>query len=134
MKRCLALVVFCTLSIPAFSINHLYDSGNDFLSECSALDKEASLTSSEMFKNVQCISYTRGLIDGSIHENARINFESKIKLPLPPFPFCLPDDAKDLQVGRVVLKYIRDNPENAHVATSALVFAALRKAFPCSRK
>ena len=133
MKRCLALVVFCTLSIPAFSINHLYDSGNDFLSECSALDKEASLTRSEMFKNVQCISYTRGLIT-ALPRDARINFESKIKLPLPPFQFCLPDDAKDLQVGRVVLKYIRDNLENAHVATSALVFAALRKAFPCSRK
>jgi hypothetical protein len=87
-----------------------------------------------MFKNVQCIAYIRGLMDGSAYEDARIEAESKTKTKLPPYSFCLPaEGVRTEQMGRVALKYIRNNPEKAHLQTSALVFAALNNAFPCSR-
>jgi hypothetical protein len=135
MKSCVALVVFCALSIPAFPASQLSDSGNDFLSECSTLDKEASsLTNVEMLKNLSCVFYIRGLMDGTTYEDARILAESSVKLKLPAYPFCLPaESVQFLQLGRVVLKYIRDNPEKAHLQTSVLVFAAVRNAFPCSK-
>jgi hypothetical protein len=124
--------VFLALSVPAFSANHLYDSGNDFLSECSALERanDSNLTHLDMAKNVQCLSYVQGSIDGAFYENARIGMTGKAKAP--PLPYCLPEDVSGIQLARVVLKYVRNNPEKAHMATVVLVFMALEDAFPCS--
>ena len=51
-----------------------------------------------------------------------------------PVPFCVPDEVQLKQILAVVLKYIRDNPEKAHIRASTLAVAALKKAFPCSLK
>jgi Rap1a immunity proteins len=134
MKPCVALLVFCTLSIPAFSANHLYNSGNDFLSECSGLDRanDSTLTNVEMAKNMQCLSYVEGLIDGAFYESVRTKADGKLKMG--SLPFCRPEGVNNLQLARVALKYVRDNPEKAHLTTAVLVFEALKNAFPCSEK
>jgi hypothetical protein len=128
------LMVFCTLSIPAFSANRLYDSGNNFLSECSALDRanDSNLTNVEMAKNMQCLSYVEGLIDGAFYESVRTLADGKLKVD--SLPFCRPEGVSNLQLIRVALKYVRDNPEKAHLTTAVLVFEALKIAFPCSGK
>ena len=129
MKACVALVVLCTLSIPAFA-NPLDRSGNDFLAECSALDRDSGLTNIEMAKNMQCLSYIQGLIDGATYEIAT---QVEDKKQAHTFPFCRPEGVGNMQLLRVALKYVRDNPEKAHLLTVALIFTALKNAFPCSK-
>src|SRR6266853_1034281 len=128
MKPCVVLVFFCTLSIPAFA-DPLEKSGNDFLAECSAMDKESGLTNIEMAKNMTCISYIQGLIDGVTYEIASTHVDNKKQAK--PFPFCSPESVGNMQLLRVALKYVRDNPEKAHLPTAVLIFTALKKSFPC---
>jgi hypothetical protein len=52
----------------------------------------------------------------------------------PASPFCVPDAADDGQIVRITLKYIRNNPEEAHKMTAVLIVEGLREAFPCPRK
>ena len=51
-----------------------------------------------------------------------------------PLPFCIPDGVEVKQSVIIVLKYIRDHPEKAHIRASTLAMTALQKAFPCSLK
>ncbi len=57
------------VSTTAFA-NPLDRSGNDFLAKCSALDKDSGFTDVEMARNMECLSYIRGLIDGATYEIA----------------------------------------------------------------
>ena len=132
MKTCAAFVIFCTLSVSAFAAP-LSDSGNAFLAECSALDRpnDPRLTNIEMAKNMQCLSYMEGLMDGALYENMRIGAESRTNMR--SLEFCRPEGVNNIQLVRVALKYVRDNPGRAHLPTVVLVFAAMKGAFPCSR-
>jgi Ssp1 endopeptidase immunity protein Rap1a len=49
----------------------------------------------------------------------------------PDCPFCVPDAADNEQMIRITLKYIRNNPEEAHKTTAVLIVEAVRVAFPC---
>jgi hypothetical protein len=44
---------------------------------------------------------------------------------------CVPSDASTAKVVRVVVKYLRDNPERLHMPASILVIDAVRSSFPC---
>jgi hypothetical protein len=123
---CIALVY--AVSTPAFA-NPLDRSGNDFLAKCSALDKDAGFTDVEMARNMECLSYIRGLIDGATYEIAATDLGKTKKAEA--LPFCRPKGVGDVQFLRAALKYVRDNPEKAHLPTVVLIFAALRNAFPC---
>jgi hypothetical protein len=41
---------------------------------------------------------------------------------------------ENAQLVKVVLKYIRDNPEDAHHSTRVLIIGALAKVYPCSAR
>ena len=45
---------------------------------------------------------------------------------------CVPPEVVLTLDIRIVLKYIKQNPEKAHLPSAALVVAALKTAFPCS--
>ena len=59
-------------------------------------------------------------------------FEAK-PMALPKL-FCRPENVELAQLVRIVLKYIRENPENANQETALLIMKALREAYPCSGK
>lgn len=44
---------------------------------------------------------------------------------------CIPYDASPLQLGRVLLKWLRDHPERLHEPPIILVLDSLKAAFPC---
>jgi hypothetical protein len=44
---------------------------------------------------------------------------------------CLPTGITRAQTVHVVMKYLRDHPEQRHLVASALIRAALQPAFPC---
>ena len=47
-------------------------------------------------------------------------------------PVCIPPEGVTVgQMGRVVVKYLKNHPEEEHDAAVVLVVVALREAFPC---
>ena len=46
--------------------------------------------------------------------------------------YCLPDEATNGQMYEVVMKYLRDNPEQLHTPFRFLIVLAFEKAFPCN--
>ena len=104
-------------------------SGNAYLRECSVIEKDLKdLTQADMKYVFACIGYTEGVLDG-VH--AEDGFQTAITGKPQTAPFCVPDAADNGQIVRITLKYIRNNPEEAHKTTSVLIVEALREAFPC---
>ncbi len=105
-------------------------SGNAYLRECSVIEKDLNdLTQADMKYFVSCIAYTEGILDGVRAEDG---FQTATTGKPQTAPFCVPDAADNGQIVRITLKYIRNNLEEAHKATSVLIFEALRQAFPCA--
>ena len=48
--------------------------------------------------------------------------------------FCPPDGTTNGQAVRIVVKYLRDHPEELHKHDSVLAFTALKAAFPCANR
>jgi hypothetical protein len=46
---------------------------------------------------------------------------------------CVPENATTDEVVRVVVKWLRDNPDELHYPASVLAIGALRKAYPCKQ-
>ena len=46
--------------------------------------------------------------------------------------FCSPEDTTSDQMGRVVVKYLREHPEKHHEYAAILVVVALVEAWPCA--
>jgi hypothetical protein len=106
-------------------------SGNAFLRDCSAAEKEAT-TQAELAASIGCTMFVAGVVRG-------VEFGSgvtrvKAKQTTLPQEFCRPDDTENGQLVRIVLKFIRENPEKANEETALLVMYAMRNAFPCPAK
>jgi hypothetical protein len=49
--------------------------------------------------------------------------------------FCFPEAGlPNIQLLRIVIRYIEDNPSKQHLRLSALAAAAYKQAFPCSKE
>jgi hypothetical protein len=48
-----------------------------------------------------------------------------------PLPFCIPQNATNSQMVRVVIQYIDQRPQRMHEHFTALAYEALRTAWPC---
>lgn len=85
--------------------------GNKLYSEC---------TSSDNLDQMHCLGYQNGIAD-VLSGHDRVN----------GFQACLPGNGTVGQVMDVVVKSLRDHPEDRHLAAAVLVAAALAAAFPC---
>jgi len=130
MKAVLALVVICALVGSARAADDDYpgDSGNAFVRTCSGIDKDdKDKTHLDVQNGMACLGYIDGLKDGVIAEIVFAQSEHKNV----PKPYCVPDGVEMRQLIRIVLKYIEDHPETAHMRTPPLAVLAWRKTFPC---
>ena len=130
----LAVVAFCVVLLSARKAEPepdemLWDSGNAFLSMCHDLGKPTEeLTQVQMLHGNFCLSYLNGLSDGVMLE---INLSNQSGKPLV-LPYCVPPEAKKIQMYLVLIKYVQDNPAQAHLSTATLFGRAMKAAFPCS--
>lgn len=104
-------------------------SGNAFVRLCSVIDKD-QMTERENTDFYRCLWYVRGVVDGVDEE---VTFSGAIVDKNPVRPFCIPDDAEYGQDVRIVLKFVKDHPEEADLPTAFQIVAALHAAFPCPR-
>jgi hypothetical protein len=104
-------------------------SGNAFLRTCSVIERDAK-TSVDLQKEVACIGFVEGLINGVYAEAAylyRVNHREA------PKPFCLPKEVENGQLVSVALIYIRNHPEEAHRSSAPLIVSAFEESFPCQK-
>lgn len=140
MKHVLSLFVLCTIALPAFSEDSFAKftkSGNAFLSTCSVIDKDSSkLTDIEAIQVAACTEFIEGLIQGVELESYYVGSIYAIPSGNAPTPICmpLPTEVTNGQIIRISLKFIRENPDKAHMQTAGLVALALKGAFTCSAK
>jgi len=127
------LMCVCILS-PVFASaqNDIAESGNNFLAMCSAIDKAQDRWDEVDFLHLGvCQGYMEGLQEGI---GLAFSFVKKGEGSLEDLGVCFPSGGTVTteQMTRVVLKYIKDNPEKAHQRTATLVVLAGKNAFPCA--
>jgi hypothetical protein len=88
--------------------------GNDFLQACQNA-KGAQLD--------QCYLYVRGMHEATLFWIASFG---------KPPPFCMPPTATYQQGVDVVLKFLKERPEERHKHMVGIYTAAFINAFPCS--
>jgi hypothetical protein len=132
----LLLVVAVCLAPAAAQDEMLWDSGNAFVRFCSSMDKPSKEgTGAENLQNAVCASYVSGLDDGVQLELSVFRVESKAKIT---GKYCYSGGIEGIEQGqivRILLKYIRNNPEKAHDPVPVLFLLAMQEAFPpCPEK
>ena len=108
---CAALLLFGWV-MPADAQKAYFLTGNNLLDTCEESDGA-------------CLGYVMGVADRISSEQA---------LPKAKQVICVPVEATGKQVKDVVVKYLRSQPEQRHLPAPALVWNALQKSFPCSKK
>ena len=125
----IALVCLAAAPLPAQEILEPPSrSGNAFLQDCWVVDKPVNdLKSSELQRVNVCLSYVVGLLDGVLLQISLSRSPDHVEL----FQYCVSGNVTNVQVARILLKYIRTNPATAHLPTAALFGSAMKEAFPC---
>jgi len=104
--------------------------GSSLLTKCSlavrVFDGE-KLSSEDVAKGAFCVGYISGNHDTDFMVQM---LEEHQKITLMKHA-CPPSNASTEQAVRVVVKYLRDNPERLHMPASILVTDAIRSSFPC---
>jgi|SRR5271157_316949 len=117
MKRCLVLLCVFVLSAllasqqtaPQSLAVDIVSSGNNFISRCDPAP------------DAWIDGFCRGYIAGLAEPGPLLTFA----------PNCPPKGATYGQDYLIVVKYIRNHPEELHKETNILALEALREAFPC---
>lgn len=97
-------------------------SGEDLVEHCRQVVKLMKGEEGNDGDARACLSYLYGFADGG-----QLGAKGDHKL----FPVCFPDGVDGGQMAKIVVKYGDDHPEKLHNGGMAIVFLALREAFPC---
>ena len=117
MKWIVLAVGFFALSLPALGqAGGFIITGNDYLARCRS-DK----TVDDLINNTYCSAYINGLRDGT----------DLLKPANGCSVFSIPTAVQNVQVYRIVDKYIVDHPTQTHLPIAALFLMAMRDSFPC---
>lgn len=109
----LVFTVLFFLSSAVAQENQRPDDGNDLLPRCQAVI-DSQLTDYQGFPAGYCL----GLVHGIAFASPKV---------------CPASNVKNVQMVRVVVKFLEDNPEQLNAYESVLVERALSKAFPCRK-
>jgi hypothetical protein len=101
--------------------------GNDILRTCQlGIDSKASeMTTAELMHYMHCLGYIDGVVD-----------MLALGTTFPPDThigqICTPEHGmQSQQIVRIVLKYLKENPEKLHERGDLLIAWAMQHAFPC---
>jgi hypothetical protein len=91
--------------------------GSDILDFCTDPSNKVSLSKG------MCIGFTNGVEEGYIFGTVLHGVTKKA--------FCKPKGVSRGQVQLIVVKYLKDNPEQLHDFATLLIVKAMAQAFPC---
>jgi hypothetical protein len=132
VKTILILVILCCAVFMSAQVPEeaFYESGNAFVRFCTAADRVSDMknsTDSDVQHTLNCSLYVLGIVHAVEFEVA---YSEKMTGKKPSQPFCVPDNVENGQMVKVVLKYIRAHPGEAHRHAGLLVMSALGEAYP----
>lgn len=109
--------------------------GNELLERCNAainfIDAPTTVTHQQAEMGMTCLGFLRGIMDVvGLWQTADDMYRNRVSPARP----CLPERIATIQGVRVVVKYLKDHPEQLHQPDTLLVMTALNKAFPCPAK
>ena len=104
-------------------------SGKDFLELCSSVDSEQNGDTVRIHNDALCLGWVEGFRDGfTVHDEL-------LGVPQKDRMVCVPSEIMNVQIIRVIKKYLAENPDKAHRATRLVASLALAGTFRCrSRK
>lgn len=112
MKRAI-LVIGMLL---AFDAQAAFISGNELMRQCAEFEKRRGT-----FEDGLCGGFVTGVADVAANSLVR------------GYRVCFPKQVVTGQLTLVVIKYLREHPEDLHYGADSLVLTALEGAFPCSK-
>jgi hypothetical protein len=116
MKRFFsATLLLLLVSASAHSQRVSTMTGNTLLEACESKDA---------FQHALCLGYIQGATDIDAMDGA--TFPERRRS-------CVTENVTNGQIEDVVVKYLRDHPEERHLLAAILVVRAVAKAFPCKR-
>lgn len=121
MKR----LFFCIMMLCATQANAEI-TGNDMLKWCSSAVKKAEkveMTTDEHSEALSCMFYLNGFISA-------LQVTTVVYKPRKAIA-CISSEGTMDQIARLVVKSLKDSPENLHNQPGPSVALALAKAFPC---
>lgn len=106
------------VAVPAYAF---FESGSDLKEFCSPSSPDHNVE--------RCLGYMTGAFDMlDLHETA-----IKPDGETPKKTVCVPKGQTNVDVGKVVISYIYDNPDELDLPAAALIANALVKGFPCTK-
>jgi hypothetical protein len=130
MRAFLWTVAFLSVSGCLVAQSDWTGDGNTLLRTCSLavriFDGE-KLSSGDAVDGGFCLGYIMGSHDMDIAVQVMEEHEKTTLMKHS----CVPSNASTAQVVRVVVKYLRDNPERLNMPASVLITDAVRSSFPC---
>jgi hypothetical protein len=130
ISRLVLAVVLCSSAFLFGETDTPDTSGNAFVRLCSSVERGMS-TQIEVGYVMGCVGYVAGFIDGVRFGTAYAEDKAGKKVPSL---LCFPDEVENGQITKILLKYIRENPKEAHQRTAVLLAIALQQAYPCPSK
>lgn len=127
------LFAFCSAPSAMATRNLSSTDGNMLLKECHAALKGAEvspqLTGPEWQAGAHCIGFVQGVLDADAiwFVGAKTSTGDNAKVL-----YCLPDDSQTMQLIRVLVKFLEDNPEKLNLPGYVLIWVAMAKSYPCS--
>jgi hypothetical protein len=100
-------------------------SGTEFMRVCSNAGVEVGNNPQHIQSDLTCQGWVEGFVDGfAVHDEL-------LGVPRADRLVCIPRNATNVQIIRVINKYIGGNPDKAHRATRLVAAVALAQAFSC---
>lgn len=126
------VIVFFLMCVPSVADT----TGRDLLEKCQALenaiDNSAQASASDLAAGIFCQGYVSGITD--LLDVVAINASKRDADPkraIDTIGVC-PDNAITVEEAiRVVVKWLKENPNKLHDAAVTDVMRALRQAYPC---
>ncbi|WP_085724682.1 Rap1a/Tai family immunity protein [Pseudomonas sp. R37(2017)] len=124
--------MMCTLTLLASGwTGFVLANGNVLLQQCQdALNVVDGGAGKSAFGGGVCLGKIEGTLDGI--EMARGYYSASSGKTLPPF-ICPPESVTKEQQLRIVVKYLKENPEKLHQHEVTSIALAMASAFPCGK-
>jgi hypothetical protein len=130
MRTFLWSVVFLLISGCLVAQDDWKGDGSSLFTKCSLAQRVfdgETLSSADAAEGAFCVGYLWGSHDTDFMVQM---LEEREKITLMKHA-CPPSNSSTAQAVRIVVKYLRDNPERLHMPASVLVTDAIRSSFPC---
>jgi len=134
MKGWLVLIVAASFAaaLPVFGeVTGGKITGNDVLDRCQTAVRFADNDGAPVGEHLDagwCFGWIAGTLELTKLHNEWTTF---IKQKPTLLQFCLPRPIPVIQAVRVVVKYLKEHPEQLHEDAMGLTMAALNNSFPC---